>query len=173
MAAPLRLSLIVAMGENGVIGREGAMPWRLSSDLKRFRALTMGKPMIMGRKTYQSIGRPLEGRDSIVVTRQLDFEAPGAHLAHSLGEAIELAGRLAAGRGADEIMIIGGAEIYREALPLADRIYMTRVHGSPEGDTVFPAIDPARWREISSDHVPAGERDHFETTFIVLDRAAI
>ncbi len=161
------------MGENGVIGRDGAMPWRLSSDLKRFRALTMGKPMIMGRKTYESIGRPLEGRDSVVITRQRDFEAPGAHLAHSLGQAVELAAGLAAGCGADEIMIIGGAEIYGEALPLADRIYLTRVHGSPAGDAVFPAIEPARWREISRDRFPAGERDQYETTFIVLDRAAV
>jgi len=170
MSLPVRLTLIVAMGENGIIGDAGKMPWHLASDLKRFRVLTMGKPMIMGRKTYQSIGRPLDGRDTIIVTRQAEFTAPGTHVAASLADAIDKARELAAARGADEIMVIGGAQIYALALPLAGRIHLTRVHAAPKGDTSFPEFDPAEWRVLTREHQPAGERDDFDTTFTTLER---
>lgn len=170
MVQPTRLALIVAMGENGVIGDAGAMPWHLSSDLKRFRALTMGKPMIMGRKTFESIGRALDGRDTIIVTRQAELAVPGTHVAASLDEAIEQGRRLAARRGVGEIMVIGGAQIYALALPLADLIYLTRVHATPHGDTHFPDFDPDDWRELARERQPAGARDDFETTFTTLER---
>ena len=173
MAAAARLALIVAMGENGVIGDSGAMPWHLGSDLKRFRVLTMGKPMIMGRKTYQSIGRPLDGRDTIIVSRQADLSVPGAHVSASLADAIERGRELAARRGADEIMVIGGAQIYALALPLAERIYLTRVHAAPSGDTSFPDLDQAGWRETDRRHQPATPRDDFDVTFITLERRQI
>lgn len=172
MASEPALAMIVAVAENGVIGRDGAMPWRLSSDLKRFRALTMGKPMIMGRKTYQSIGRPLEGRESIVVTRQSDFNEPGTHRASSLEAAIELATGLVQAAGLDEIIVIGGAQIYAAALARATRIYLTRVHARPEGDTFFPELNKAQWREISCERYAPGERDDFASSFVVLERTA-
>ena len=172
MADPVRVALVVAVAENGVIGRDGDMPWRLSSDLKRFRALTMGKPMIMGRKTYQSIGRPLDGRDSVVVSRQPDFSDDGIHVADAFDVAMEIASRLAAERAAEEIMVIGGAQIYAAALPQADRIYMTRVHAEPAGDTWFPALANDQWREQSRERHAAGPRDDFDTSFVVLEREA-
>ena len=169
----VRLVLVVAVAENGVIGRDGAMPWRLSSDLKRFRKLTMGKPMVMGRKTFEAIGRPLDGRDSVVVTRQAAFTAPGIHVANTFEAALLLAGELADGRGVEEIMVIGGAEIYAAALPLADTIYLTRVHAEPEGDTWFPELEPDQWREISRQRHPAGDRDDAASSFIVLERNGV
>jgi dihydrofolate reductase len=141
----MRVTLIVAMAENRVIGVAGGLPWRLSEDLKRFKRLTMGHPMVMGRKTWDSIGRPLAGRESIVVTRQKGFAAQGATVVHSLDEALAHA----RARGAAEVFVIGGGELYRHALPLADRIELTEVRRSFEGDTTFPDLDPRAWREAA------------------------
>jgi dihydrofolate reductase len=164
------LSLIVAVAENGVIGRDGGLPWRLSSDLKTFRRLTMGKPMIMGRRTYDSIGKPLDGRDNIVVTRDPFFEVAGVSACATVSEALTLARVLAMTRGADEIMVIGGAAIYDAVLPLADRIYFTQVHAKPEGDRHFSALDAKTWNEVSRELLPKGERDDFASTLITYER---
>jgi dihydrofolate reductase len=170
VTAVARIAFVVAVAENGVIGRNGALPWRLPTDLRRFRRLTLGKPMIMGRKTYESIGRPLDGRDSIVVTRRRDFGAPGVHVAGSVEEAIALGRELAARRGADEVVIIGGEEVFRTALAHADRIYLTLVHASVQGDTRFEAPDPRAWRETAREPMQQGPQDQYPADFIVLDR---
>ena len=170
MSGEARIALVVAVAENGIIGRGGKLPWKLPSDLRCFRKLTLGKPMIMGRKTYESIGRPLDGRDTIVVTRRPDFAAPGVHVAASLEEAIALAQSLAARRGADEVMVIGGENIFRLALPRAQRIYLTLVHGTPAGDTRFTIPDAATWRETAREAMRQGPGDEYPADFIVLDR---
>ena len=164
------VSLIVAVSENGVIGRAGALPWRLSSDLKTFRRLTMGKPIVMGRKTFQSIGKPLDGRDNIVVTRDPAFEVAGVSTCETISDALTLARVLAKTSGADEIMVIGGAEIYDAAFPVADRIYLTRVHANVEGDRHFSVLDAGEWRETSSEPLPKGPRDDHASTLFVYDR---
>ena len=166
------IAIYVAIAENGVIGREGGLPWRLSSDLKRFKADTMGKPIIMGRRTWESFPRkPLPGRLNIVVTRDAAFRAEGAETVRSLENAIMLAkarGRCMA--GADEICVIGGGEIYRQALPLADRLHVTHVLAEVEGDTRFPDIDPQIWHEVRAFDVPAGEKDSHATRYTVYER---
>jgi dihydrofolate reductase len=141
-----RISLVVAVAENGVIGHRGALPWRIPEDLKRFKALTMGKPVIMGRKTWDSLPRkPLPGRTNIVITRNPDFHDEGARVAHGFAEAIALG----EASGADEIAVIGGEAIFAAALPLAQIIHLTEVAATPEGDAFMPAIDKAQWREIA------------------------
>lgn len=166
------VSIFVAIAENGVIGRDNGLPWKLSSDLKRFKADTMGKPIIMGRKTYESFPkRPLPGRLNIVVTRDKEFRAEGAEVVHSLEDAITLA--TAKGRcmpGVSEICVIGGGEIYRQALPLADRLHVTHVLTSPDGDTRFPAIDPDIWAVTRSEDFPAGEKDSHATRYTVYEK---
>jgi len=162
-----RLSLIAAVGRNGVIGRDNQIPWRLPSDLKRFKALTLGHPVVMGRKTFQSIGRPLPGRDNIVVSRRA-FRADGIVVVSSIEEALDVA-RAKAGEGG-EVFIIGGAEIYRETLPLAVRLYITEVDAAPEGDATFPAIDPKVWRIVQSDGAVRGEGDSATARFVVYER---
>jgi dihydrofolate reductase len=165
------LSLIVAVADNGVIGRDGSLPWRLGSDLRRFRKLTMGHPLIMGRKTFESIGKPLDGRDSIVVTRAApQGEAGGVFYVPSLEAALALAQERAAARGVSEAFVIGGAEIFALALPLASRIYLTRVHASPEGDAHWQAPLGEEWREVARQDRPAGERDDFPVTDMILER---
>jgi dihydrofolate reductase len=166
------VSLIVAVAENGVIGRDGAMPWKLSSDLKRFRALTLGKPVVMGRKTWESIGKPLQGRDNIVVTRDAGWSREGAHRAGCLDAALALAEALAAKSGATECMIIGGAEIYRLAMPRAARAYLTIVHARPDGDARLDIPGPPAWREVSREEIAPGPRDEHAHTFMVLERVA-
>ena len=150
------------------------MPWRMSSDLKRFRALTIGKPVIMGRKTFQSLGKPLAGRDNIVVTRNARFSAQGAIAARGLATALDIARQLATRRGVDEIMVVGGSEIYRMALPLADRVYLTRVHASPPGDAMFDGFAAggghAGWVEVSAEACAPGPRDDHAATFLIFDR---
>lgn len=168
MAAPV-ISLVVALARNGVIGREGGLPWRLPGDLRRFKALTLGKPVIMGRKTFQSIGRPLPGRENIVVTRQAGWRSEGVRVAMSLMEAIDEAMRVADGVNADEICIIGGAEIYTEALPLARRIHLTEVEADVEGDTRL-ALDRTGWREIERIRPPADEQASHPYCFVTLER---
>jgi dihydrofolate reductase len=166
----VRVSLIVAVAENEVIGRDGGLPWRLSSDLKTFRRLTMGTPLIMGRKTFDSIGKPLDGRDNIVVTRDPFFEVAGVSACPTVSEALTLARVLATTRGADEIMVIGGAAIYEAVMPVADRIYFTQVHAKPHGDRHFAALDENVWREVSRQALPQGERDEHASTLIVYER---
>ncbi|MDL2397602.1 dihydrofolate reductase [Rhizobium mayense] len=165
MAEPVT-TIVVAVSRNGIIGRDGDMPWRLSSDLKRFKAMTIGKPVIMGRKTFQSIGKPLPGRPNVVISRDPDYSAEGVQMAHSLSEAIDIASRLAAESGVDEICVIGGGEIYRQAISLADRLLITHVETEVDGDTSFPAIDPALWQVESELAVPAGEKDNYATRFV-------
>lgn len=167
----MRVAIYVAMAENGVIGRDGGLPWRLSSDLKRFKADTMGKPVIMGRKTWDGIGKPLPGRLNIVVTRDRAFRAADAETVTSLEDAITLAkarGRCMA--GVAEICIIGGGEIYRQAMALADRLHVTHVLAEVQGDTRFPPIDPGIWQIVRSEDVPAGERDSHATRYTVYER---
>ncbi len=157
------ISMVVAKAENGVIGRDGDLPWRIPADLKYFKAITMGKPIIMGRKTYESIRRPLPGRKNIVITRDRAWRADGVAVAHSLEEAVTEAGAV------KESMIIGGAEIYRQALAQTGRIYLTEVHTTPDGDTVFPAIDTTEWRETSREDHPATDGNP-AFSFVTLER---
>lgn len=164
----MTISLVVAMSENGVIGREGGLPWRLSTDLKRFKAITMGKPVVMGRKTWDSIGRPLPGRRNIVISRDPTFSAPGASTVATVEEALEL-GRAEAGPEG-EICIIGGGEIFKATLPLADILHVTHVVADVEGDAYFPDIDPTQWQVLSQENVPAGEKDMYPTRYVVYER---
>lgn len=159
----LPLTLVVAAADNDVIGRGNALPWHLPADLRHFKLRTMGRPIIMGRRTFVSIGRPLPGRSNIIVTRDPDFAAEGAKVVHSLEEAIALAGDIAFIDGSEEIMVIGGAQIYAQALPLASRLSLTRVHLAPEGDTHLPAIDWAQWHEDSRDARPADDEQPAHT----------
>jgi dihydrofolate reductase len=159
------ISLIVAASTNNVIGFQGDLPWRLSGDLKRFKALTMGKPIVMGRKTYESIGRPLPGRQNIVVTRNPDFVAEGCDVVSSVDAAIEAAG------DAEEIMIIGGSNIYDAFLPRAHRIYLTRVQAEVEGDTFFPELMPSEWREAAVEEYGADESNDHDVVFSTFERA--
>ena len=137
--------LIVAVAENGVIGRDGKMPWHIPAELKYFRARTLGKPVIMGRKTFQSIGKPLPGRDNIVVTRDALFAAEGVTIAQSIEAALTAARVAAAARGVSEIMVIGGSEIYKQAMPSAERIYLTRIAAAPDGDATFNDLNSTDW----------------------------
>ena len=147
--------LIAAVAANGVIGQGGGMPWRLKADLVRFRLITMGKPVVMGRKTYVSIGKPLAGRTTIVASRDRDLAIPGAVVAPDLQPALTVARGDALRRGVCEIIVAGGADIYAQAMPLADRLEITQVDASPDGDTVFPPIDPAIWHEVTRSAPPA------------------
>ena len=161
-----RIALIAAMAENGVIGRENRLPWRLPADLRRFKSVTMGKPVIMGRKTYESIGKPLPGRSNIVVTRDPDYRAPGCQVVHSLEQALE------AGAGHAEVMVIGGAKLYRQALGRAQRMYLTLVRAEVEGDTLFPDIEPQQWRELERESHRADEKNQYDYDFVILQRVS-
>ena len=165
----MHVSIIVAIAENGVIGAKGGMPWRLSTDLKRFKRDTMGKPVIMGRKTFESIGKPLPGRHNIVVTRDANWNAEGVSVAHSLEEALKVA-ESNAGDPDTEICIIGGGQLYGEAIGRADRLYVTHVMTEPEGDTYFPEIDQSEWKPVSREAFPAGEKDSADTLYVVYER---
>lgn len=166
------LVAIAAVAENGVIGRDNGLPWRLRTDLRRFRVLTMGKPLLVGRRNWESIGRPLPGRDMIVLTRQADFAPEGVQVAHDWERACALARESAARSGAGEIVVGGGAEIYRLALPQLARLRLTIVHGAPEGDVHFPAYDRALFRETFRESHPAGPDDEYPFTFLDLERVA-
>ena len=161
--------LVVAVAENGVIGRDNAMPWKLKSDMAHFRALTMGRPVIMGRKTFLSIGKPLKDRTNIVVTRQGDFHAPGVVVARSLEAAFDVARGDAMRRFAAEIAVIGGADIYLQCMDKADRLEVTEVHATPEGGTHFPPIG-AMWRETARERRAAGEGDSAAFSFVTYRR---
>jgi dihydrofolate reductase len=165
-----RLVLVAAVAENGVIGRDGALPWRLSGDLKRFKALTLGKPVLMGRRTFASIGRALPGRANIVLTRDPSFRAEGVRTAPNLASALAIAEEEARRLGADEIAIIGGAALYAETLPRAHRLYLTEVHAKPPGTTYFPAFDRKAWREIAREDPLQPPGEEYSYSFVVLDR---
>ncbi len=159
------ISFVVAVSRNGVIGREGGLPWHISSDLKRFKEITMGKPVIMGRKTWDSLPkRPLPGRRNIVITRQPDVRAEGAEVVASPEEALALCA------GEAELAVIGGGEVYKLFWPHVDRLYLTEVDLDVEGDTHFPAPDPSEWREVAREVHPKGERDSASFTLRTLDR---
>jgi dihydrofolate reductase len=164
---PVRLSILAAVARNGVIGRHNALPWHLPEDLKHFKALTMGHTIIMGRKTYASIGRVLPGRTNVIVTRQLDFHAPDAILVHTLEDALDLNGRQD-----DVLFIIGGARLYEQTLDLVQRLYLTEIQQDFEGDTFFPAFDRGDWVEVSRErHVSDGKAGvPLEYHFVILDR---
>jgi dihydrofolate reductase len=166
----MHISLIVAVAKNGVIGHQGGLPWRLSSDLKIFRRLTMGKPMIMGRRTFQSLGKPLDGRDNIVVTRDRSLANPGIDVVGDLEAALTVARSRAKQRKVNEIMIIGGADIYRQLLAEATRIYWTEVDAEPVGDTVFAPFDRSCWHEVAREPILRGPKDDFDAQLITLER---
>jgi len=170
MAADPLLVIVVAVAENGVIGNAGELPWRIPTDLKRFRRLTMGTPMVMGRKTFTSIGKPLDGRDNIVVSRNHAFAPEGILVAHDMEAALAVARDCAARRATNEITVIGGGEIFTGTLPLADRIELTRVHASPQGDTFFPKFNEDDWVEVCRELHEAGPRDSADCSFIRLER---
>ena len=160
----MSVSILVAVSDNGVIGAGNRLPWHLPADLKRFKALTMGHPIIMGRKTFESIGKPLPGRPNIVVTRRAEFQAGGALVAHSLEEAFLTS------ESSDEAFVIGGAEIYRQALPHADKIYLTRIHHAFEGDALLFDIDSAKWKETSRQDFPSGAANPYPHSFLTYVR---
>ncbi len=164
------LAYVVAMDDHQVIGRNNDLPWRLPDDMKWFREKTMGKPCIMGRKTYDSLPpqfRPLPGRLNIVITTNPAYEAPGAVVVHSVEEALEAA------ETDDEVIIVGGAMLFRRLMPLVNRLYLTRVHGSAEGDVFFPTYDPSQWREVYREHHPADDRHAYAFTWFILDRLPV
>jgi dihydrofolate reductase len=158
--------LIAAAAENGVIGRDNTIPWRLKSDQQRLKAITLNKPIVMGRKTFDSIGRPLPGRLNIVISRQPGRDIPGCRVVTSIDEAI------AAAQPAPEIVVVGGAEIYRQVLPRVQIIHLTRVHADVPGDVVFPTLRDEEWREVATEYHPADERHAHAFTFSTLERVA-
>jgi dihydrofolate reductase len=172
VVTPVSLVLVAAVADNGVIGRAGGLPWRLKSDLQHFRALTLGHPVVMGRRTYQSIGRPLPGRTNIVISRDGAFAAPGILVASALDAALDAARGDALRRGVDAAMVIGGADIYAQAMPLASRLEITRVHAEPPGDALFPPIAAGEWRETARHESSVGPEDEAAFTFVSYARAA-
>ena len=168
----MRISLIVAMTENRVIGLDGAMPWHLSDDLKYFKRVTMGAPIIMGRKTFDSIGRALPGRLNIVITRDTNYTAKGINVAHDLESAIEIASTDVTNGFKEELFVIGGAQIYTLALAQADRLYLTEIHQTFAGDTYFPEIKTGDWCEIQRDACEPETPNGLAYSFVVLERAA-
>jgi dihydrofolate reductase len=168
--SPPKVVLVAAVAENGVIGRGGTLPWRLKSDMQHFRRLTVGRPVVMGRKTYESIGKPLKDRTNIVITRDRGFTADGVMVANSLETAMDMAREDARQRGAESIAIIGGAGIFSEGLAIADRLEITRVHAAPAGDTFFPSIDGKIWRETARMRQDAAPGDDADVSFITYER---
>jgi dihydrofolate reductase len=158
------ISIIVAVAENGVIGSDNRLPWHLPDDLKRFKALSLGKPIVMGRRTFDSIGRPLPGRTNIVISRQSGLALQGTRVVHSLDEALSAAGAV------PEIVVIGGAEIFRQVLPRTNTIHLTRVQARVAGDVCFPELDFAQWRESAVEHHAADERHQYAFSFVTLQR---
>jgi dihydrofolate reductase len=167
-----KLSVIVAAAENGVIGRNNALPWHLPEDLRYFKRVTMGKPIVMGRRTFESIGRPLPGRTNIVITRSQAFQVDGVHAAATLDEALCVAREVAIKDGVEELLVIGGAQIYQSALPMAQRLYLTEVHARVEGDVRLPEIDWAQWREVGRKRYHAEGANPYDYSFVVFERRA-
>jgi dihydrofolate reductase len=170
LSSPFRgtggISFIVAAGENNVIGKDNQLPWHLPSDMKYFKNQTWGMTVIMGRKSLESLGKPLQGRKNIVVTRNKDWNVEGAEVAHSIDDAIELAKQT----GVKEIFILGGAEIFKTSMPIADRIYLTRIHHKFEGDAYFPEVSPNEWNLVKSHFHDADEKNQYSHTFEVWER---
>jgi dihydrofolate reductase len=166
----MEVVLIIAVADNGVIGARGSIPWRLKTDQQRFKMLTTGKPVVMGRKTFVSLRRPLPGRTNIVVTRDRSFRAAGAVVTTSFADARAVATGDALRRSATEIAVIGGAEIYGQWMPYADRLEITEVHARPEGDTYFAAIDTAEWEEVARVRNPAGPDDSADFSYVTYRR---
>jgi dihydrofolate reductase len=166
----IEIVFVVAVAENGVIGQGNAIPWRLKSDMQRFKALTMGKPIVMGRKTFESLPRLLPGRTHIVITRDMHYQAPGAVGTTSMEAARMVALGDALRRLATEIAVIGGADIYAQWMGIADRLEITEVHARPDGDTVFPAIDAAEWDEVARVRHPAGPDDSADFSYVTYER---
>lgn len=162
----MKLTLVAAVAANGIIGRDGGMPWHLPADLAHFKAVTMGKPLLMGRRTHEAIGRALPGRLNLVLSRDARYRAAGCRVVTSLEEAMAVA----KGAGADELMVIGGGRVYADALPMASRILLTEVKADVEGDTAFPALDPAVWREVARQEREADERNPCHLAFVELVR---
>jgi dihydrofolate reductase len=158
------ISLVVAMARNRVIGRDNTLPWRLPEDLKHFKAVTLGKPVLMGRKTFESIGKPLPGRTNLVLTRDRGWKSEGAVVVHSVEEALQRSG------AASELAGIGGAEVFQQLIPLATRIYLTRVEADVRGDTFFPPLEDSQWMEVDSRRFAADERNAYDMTFVTLQR---
>lgn len=166
----IRLSMMVAKASNNVIGRDNKLPWYLPNDLKYFKQVTFGKPVIMGRKTWESLKGPLPGRTNIVITRQADYAAEGAKVVATLEEAVTMAENVAFIEGQEETVIMGGAEIYQLALPKADRLYLTEVHAEVEGDTFFPEYDTSQWKEIGREDFAAEGPNPYDYSFVVYER---
>lgn len=162
----MKLSLIVAMDQNGLIGKGEGLPWHLSSDLKHFKAITMGKPIVMGRKTHETIGRPLPGRENVVVTRDTNYVAEGCTVINSLECIYDRFGQH------DEIMIMGGAELYKQTIDSVTRIYLTEVQAELDGDTWFPDFDRNLWQEVSRENYKADEKNEYDYSFVILDRVS-
>jgi len=156
--APL-ITLIVAVADSGVIGRDNALPWHLPEDLRRFKRLTLGKPVVMGRRTFESIGKPLPGRRNIVVTRDTNYHREGIDVVHGVDQALRAAS------GADEVMVIGGADLFRAYLPMAGRVHLTRVHGDIHGDVIWTPLDGRQWRRVHCESHPADDRHAYPMTF--------
>ena len=167
----MKLSLVWAMAQNRVIGRNNNLPWYLPEDLKYFKRITMGKPIIMGRKTFESIGKPLPGRANIVITRNPDFAIEGVKVVNSLDAAITLCKSIGEIDGVDEAMVIGGAQIYKLALPSADRLYLTEVHSEVKGDAYFPEFDRSTWKVTAHEDFEASDPNPYNYSFLVLDKA--
>ncbi len=166
----MRIAMIWGMSRNRTIGRNNALPWHLSEDLKYFKRVTMGKPIIMGRKTWESIGRPLPGRSNIVISRDPNYSAEGIKVVGTLEEAISLAESIALIDGAEEVVVIGGAQIYALTLPIADRLYMTQVHAEVAGDAFFPQFDLSQWHEVGREDFSAAGPNPYDYSFVVLER---
>lgn len=168
----VKISLIVALGSNHVIGKDNTMPWHLPGDLRYFKRITLNKPVVMGRNTFESIGKPLPQRSNIVISRNTGYQPAGTTVVHSLEEALQKGREVLRwlDPGNDELMIIGGAQIYMQALPLAERLYLTQVHAQPQGDAFFPAFDRHEWNEVAREDHAACERNPHAYSFIVLDK---
>ncbi|MBS0365040.1 MAG: type 3 dihydrofolate reductase [Proteobacteria bacterium] len=164
MSGQPQISLIVAMAQNGVIGRNNTLPWHLPGDLQRFKTVTLGKPILMGRRTYESIGRALPGRRNLVLTRDARWSAPGVIVVHCMEEALRAASDAA------ELVVIGGTELFRQVLPYAQRMYLTHVHADVPGDTYFPDFDSSHWDDVDCHAHPADERHAWPMTFVTLQR---
>lgn len=166
----IRVVLVAAIARNGVIGAGGDLVWRISDDLKWFKKKTLGKPIVMGRKTFESIGKPLPGRDNIVISRRADFAPAGVIVARTVEEALQLGREWARASDADEVCVIGGGEIYAQTLPIADRVYLTRVDAEPEGDVYFPDLDLQDWDVSRESSAQKNERNEYDCEFFILDR---
>jgi dihydrofolate reductase len=171
MSSLLPIAIVVARATNGVIGKEGGLPWRIRSDMALFKATTMGKPVVMGRKTWDSLQKkPLPGRLNVVLSRDGSFEPKGAVVSADFAEALAIAREQAADDGAEEVCVIGGQALFAAALPKAKRLYLTEVQAEVDGDAHFPDFDEAEWREVRQEEYPAGENDDYPFVFRVLER---